>query len=116
MEEELKEYDLKIRESDSPDRLPIDFSIEDDQDNVCWVWGENPYDVEVECDHPHQCIEFDDDETVGECALCGATCDWHYEVDWDSGYKASERTPHGWHRPEKIGGLVGKYLKQLKEK
>lgn len=37
MEDELKQYDLKMRESDNPERLPIDFSIEDEADNVCWI-------------------------------------------------------------------------------
>lgn len=104
----LDEY--KVRESDNPDRQPIDFSIDDGKDNVCWVWGATPQDVEWECDHPT--VEFDDDETVGECVLCGATCDWHWNTYGDAGYTQKEQVPHEWHKPEKVGGLVKEYLKE----
>lgn len=116
MKEELKEYGLHVRWSDNPDREPIDFSIEDDNDNIAWVWGSEPWnDVQVECNHPHELIEFDDDETVGECILCGATCDWHYQTSADDGYTIKERIPHEWYSPKKIGGVIGKYLKYLQE-
>ena len=36
MEKELKEYGLTIRESDNPERQLIDFTIEDEEDNVAW--------------------------------------------------------------------------------
>lgn len=105
----LEDYDLIYRESDNPDRLPIDFSIEDGNDNVCWVWG-TPDNIEWECDHIEP--DYDDDETVGECPLCGAVCEWHYETNYDDGYKASERVPHSWHRPEKVGGIINKIIKE----
>lgn len=117
IEKELKQYDLRMRESDSEDREPIDFAIEDDNDNVCWVWGSEPWtDIQVECDHPYQCIDWGDDDEMGECELCGAQCHWHWEYNYDNGYKAGERVIHGWERPDKkIGGLVGKYIKHLQK-
>lgn len=114
MEKELSQYDLKVRYSEAEDKQPIDFSIEDNQDNVCWVWGKTPEDVEIECDHPYQCIDWGDDDECGECELCGASCEWHWEDDGEGG---QDRAVHTWHNPERIGGLVGKYLKELgKEK
>lgn len=108
--DELKDMGLEYRESDSPDRKTIDFSITDGHDNVCWVWGDTIDDVEVECDHPE--IEYDDDETVGECTLCGATCEWHYENNYDDGYKVSDKVPHTWHKPEKTSKLINKIIKE----
>lgn len=118
MKDKLKEYGLKIRWSDNPDASPIDFSIEDDQDNVCWVCGNSIDDVEVECDHP--AVEYDDDETVGECPVCGATCDCHYEADAgnveDFYWSGRRLVPTAWTMPKQPGGVIGKYLKELKEK
>ena len=121
MENELKEYGLKVRHSEDSDREPIDFSIEDGEDNIAWVWGSDPWnDVQIECNHPRECVIFDDDEPVGECAICGATCDCHYEADEGNveDYSWSGRTlvPHEWYPPKKIGGIVGKYLKELQER
>lgn len=125
MEEELKKYGLKIHwnESDDPDREPIDFNIEDDMDNVAWVWGSHPTDdIQIECNHPtdHGCVEFGDEDTQGECVLCGATCDWHYEEDdgnvEDYCWKGKTPCIDEWYNPKKIGGIVGKYLKELQER
>lgn len=114
--DELEEHGLKIRWSDNPDASPIDFSIEDDEDNVAWVWGNTIDDVEVECNHP--VVEYDDDEPVGECPVCGATCSVHYEADTGNveDYYWSGRTlvPHEWYPPQKVGGWIAKYLKDLK--
>lgn len=120
IENELKEYGLRIHHaeyhgssSDPDDYEPIDFTIEDDDDNVAWVWGSEPWnDVQCECSHPYQCIDFGDGEEQGECLLCGATCDYHYELD-DEGHKVPEA--HEWYYPKKIGGVIGKYLKKLQE-
>lgn len=115
--EEIVNNGLHIRWSVDKDREPIDFCIEDDHDNAVWVWGSDPWnDVQIECNHPNEYIEFDDDETVGECTLCGATCDWHYNVSADDGYTVKERVPHEWYKPKKIGGIVGRYLEELQEK
>lgn len=115
---ELADMGLRVRESDSPDRLKIDFSIEDEHDNIAWVWGsgeivaidnkEYGYDYEVECDHA--VIEYDDDETVGECLVCGKYCDWHWEGDGE--YR--ERVPHDWHEGD--GGLINKYINECYER
>ena len=108
-EKELKDYGLYYRESDHPDRKAIDFSIDDGEDNVCWVWGNSADDIEWECDHP--AVEYDDDESVGECVVCGATCDWHWDISADDGYIVKDRVPYCWHRADKVGGLIKKYIK-----
>lgn len=112
MEEALKEYGLHAEYSEADDREPIDFEIRNNQGELyATVWGSEPFnDVQIDCEH--DLAEFDDDETVGECALCGATCDWHYE---NNGEGHSVKVPHAWHTPEKIGGIVGKELKRLQE-
>ena len=121
MEEELKEYGkFFMRESDSPDREPIDFSIEDGHDNVAWVWGSEPFhDIQVECNHPGEFVQFDDDEPVGWCDLCGASCDCHYELDTgnveDYYWSGRRLVPHSWTMPDKPGGIIGKYIKKLQE-
>ena len=66
MEQLLEKYGLTIRESDNPDRKPIDFTIEDGNDNVCWVWGDTPDDVKIECDHA--VIDYDKCNNCGKCA------------------------------------------------
>lgn len=116
MENELKEYDLHVEHSEADDREPIDFEIRDDRGELyATVWGSHPTDdVQIDCEHGF--VEYDDDETVGECPICGATCDWHYESSADDGYAIQERVPHDWHTPEKIGGIVGRELKRLQER
>lgn len=113
MEEKLEEYGLNIRWSDSPNRELIDFSIEDTQDNIAWVWGKTLDDVEVECNHPYQCIEFGDIEEQGVCLLCGSYCDWHYEED-DEGNKVPEA--HEWYPRRNVGGLIEEYLRESEER
>lgn len=109
----LKEYELTIEESNSSERKPIDFTIRDGDDQWCAeVWGEDPKSVEVECDHPYQCIDWGDDDECGECELCGAQCYWRWENDGDGG---QERNIYKWERPERVGGLVKKYLKSLEQ-
>lgn len=134
MEDKLKEYGLKVywnrqegRNSDDPDDyLPIDFNIDDGTDNVAWIWGSMPDDVEVECNHPEECIEFGDDEDQGECKLCGATCDWHWEKEWLDeghgedggciGHGVQTRYIDEWYYPKRSKGLIGEYLKELGER
>lgn len=113
MENELKEYDLHAEYSEADDREPIDFEIRDDRGELyATVWGSHPKDdVQIDCNHDF--VEYDDDETVGECPICGATCYWHRE---DDGEGHQERVPHEWFEPEKIGGIVGKYLQELEKK
>lgn len=113
MEEALKEYDLHVEYSEAEDKKPIDFEIRDNHGELyATVWGSEPfYDVQIDCDHP--AVEYDDDETVGECPICGATCDWHKE---DNGEGYQERVPHEWYAQRKPGGLIGKYIRQLQEK
>lgn len=114
MLDELKAYGLTLRESDSPDRDLVDFVIEDGGDSVASVWGNKPDDVDFECNHPYQCIEFGDDrEEQGECLLCGSWCDWH-GVPNENGHAYPE--PHEWYPRRTVGGIIGKYLTELKEK
>lgn len=119
MEDKLKEYDLKVRYSDSPDAKPIDLEIYDGEGNVAWIWGNTPEDVEVECDHPSQCVDFDGDEPCGWCELCGATCSTHYEAEYgnvEGHYWEGRRlVPTDWTTPDKPGGLIGEYLKELRQ-
>lgn len=116
MEDKLKEYGLHVEHSEADDREPIDFEIRDDQDElVATVWGSEPWhDVQIDCEHPY--VDFDDDETVGECPLCGATCTWYWDESADDGYTIKVKMPDQWEKPEKIGGIVGEYLKKLQEK
>lgn len=116
MEKILEKYGLSIHESDNPDRKPIDFSIEDGYDNVCWVWGDTPDDVQIECNHA--VVEFDDDdEQKGRCLICGAVCDWHWEKDEgnveDYHWSGEKRVPHYWQKPSKDKGIVRKYLEKF---
>ena len=78
------------------------------------IWIDNlGNEIETECDHAF--VEYGDDETVGECPICGATCDWHWQESADDGYTIKEQIPHDWHKPEKTGGIIGEYLKNIKE-
>lgn len=119
MKDELREFDLKVRHSDAPDAEPIDLIIYDDDDNVAWVWGVDPSDVQVECTHPDQCVEYDDDEPVGQCALCGASCSAHYEMDAgnveDYSWSGRRLVPTEWEMPDEPGGIIDDYLKELKQ-
>lgn len=101
---------LLVRESDDPNRDKIDFSIEDGEDNVAWVWGNNATDLDWECNHPSQFIEYDDEETVGECLLCGSHCDWHREITDDD--SNTYRVPHEWYPRKQVGGLIAKYISE----
>lgn len=116
MEDKLKELELHIEHSESPEREPIDFEIRDYEDGlVATVWGSDPInDIQIDCEH--YAVEFDDDEHVGECPICGATCNWHWHVSADDGYTIKEQVPDQWKYPEKIGGIVGEYLEELQEK
>lgn len=120
MKDALAEYDLKVRYNDDPDGEPIDFIIYDDEDNVAWVWGSEPFnDVQVECNHP--AYELEDEEPTAHCPICGATCDCHYEKDEgsveDYHWSGRQLVPdNNWVMPKTIGGIVGKYLKELQER
>ena len=114
MKDQLAVYGLHKEWSEAKDREPIDFEIRDNQDEL-WatVWGSHPtQDIQIECEHP--AVEFEDDETVGECPICGATCTWYWHESADDGYTIKERVPVTWEQPKEIGGIVGKYLKELK--
>ncbi len=118
----LLSYGLGVRESENPERDPIDFDIEDGQDNVAWGWGQDVYSVEWECTHPEECVKYGDDDERSECLLCGATCDWHYEDEVvseshneDGGYTcktAGVPHPHEWHSQRKVGGMIKEYIEE----
>lgn len=112
IEKDLEQYDLHIEYAEEPEE-PIDFEIRDKQGELyATVWGSNPFnDVQIDCNHDF--VEYDDDETVGECPICGATCNWHYENDND-GHR--ERVPYDWLTGDVISGIVGRELKRLKER
>lgn len=115
MKEQLSEFDLWVEQNVNSEE-PIDFSVKDGAGETCCdVWGSNPFnDVQVECNHPT--VEFDDDETVGECPICGATCSWHWQTSGDDGYTITERVVDSWEKPKEIGGILGKYIQELKER
>ena len=115
MEDALAKYDLHIVESKDKDRLKIDFKIFDDYDTFCAeVFGDSPDDVEIVCEHP--AVEFDDDEYVGECPLCGACATWHWHESADDGYTIREQAVDSWDNQNVPGGILGEYLKELKKK
>ena len=124
MEDKLKEYGLKLHENDSPDRYEVDFTIEDSEDNVAWVWGYGLNDVEFECNHPYECVEFGDDDEQGQCMLCGSYCDYEIKEEWlDEGHDEDgkcigkiiqTREPIEWYPRRNIGGIIGDYLKGYK--
>lgn len=118
MKEQLSEVDLCVEQNVNSEK-PIDFSVKDSAGETCCdVWGNTPDDVEFECSHP--IVEFDDGEPVGECLLCGAKCDCHYEADDGNveGYYWSGRrqVPTSWAMPDKPGGIIGDYLKDLQKR
>ena len=120
--DELKENDLRVEWSEAEDREPIDFDIRDTKtdERYATVWGSEPFnDVQADCEHPEHMIEYDDDEHVGECLLCGSTCFWHNEVDdgnvEDYHWHSSRRVPHEWTGDCK-GGIIGKLIEKEKEK
>lgn len=113
MDDELKDYRLHVEYSENIDREPIDFEIRNSQGELfATVWGSEPWhDVQVDCSH--DIVEYDDDETVGECVLCGDVCSWHWE---DDGEGHRRQVPHEWNTTGKIGGIIGRELKRLQEK
>lgn len=121
MKEQLSEFDLCVEQNVNSEE-PIDFTIKDGTGETCCdVWGSNPFnDVQVECNHPDQCIEYDDDEPVGSCALCGASCDCHYEADngnvEDYAWSGRKLVPTSWAMPKEPGGIIGDYLKDLQKR
>ena len=65
--------------SDPDDYMAIDFDIYEDGDKIASVWGSTKKDVDWDCDHAE--ILWGDDDEKGECLICGALCDWHWEED-----------------------------------
>lgn len=126
MEDKLKEYGLHIEHSEAEDREPIDFEIRDDEDGlVATVWGSEPWhDVEIECNHPEECIEWGDDDECGECLLCGDQCTWRWveETEYDGTdddgnieySKSGYRDIAEWHHTDSKG-MIGEYLKELQK-
>lgn len=111
--EELKELGFLVRESEAKDREPIDFSIEDGEDNVAWVWGEVD-DPDVECWHPPEALGWYEYDMSCECLLCGATGDWHWEKDEgnveEHHWEGRERVIDQWYKGD--GGLINQYIKE----
>lgn len=115
---ELHHREYHNNSSDPDDYEPIDFTITDHGDKVAEVWGSNPTnDVQIECTHPEECMEWGDDDEQGVCKLCGATCTWHYEADEgnveDFYWKNNVCVPDEWTYPKHIGGIVGEHLAGL---
>ena len=114
MEKELAEYGLHSVHKENWGEKKIDIEIVDDQGKV-WatIYGEEPFDdVEIECEHP--AVEFDDDEHVGECPICGAWATWHFETSADDGYTIKEQVVDTWENQEEGDGIINKYIKILR--
>lgn len=119
----IEKLGWKVNYNDSPDALPIDISVSDAEDNVAWLWGDM-HDVEWECNHPTEDVEFGDDDEQGVCHLCGATCDWGWVKDVvNEGYDADNeycatvgetRVISEWHNPRYVSGVLGEYMKELR--
>ena len=111
--DELKDMGYTLFESEAPDRQKYDFSISDGEDNVAWIWGDD-HDLDYECNHPSDCIEYDDDEPVGECILCGSHCSCHYVLDEgnveDYHWSGRELVPNEWCLRHDVGGLLKKLV------
>ena len=103
---ELKDIGYTLIESDSPNRQKYDFSISDGEGNVAWIWGDD-HDIDFECNHPSDCIVYDDDEPVGECILCGSHCECHKTA---AGNGQIDRKPHEWYPRRDVGGLMKKIV------
>lgn len=110
MEETFAEYGLLISQNEAPNRLSIDFEVQDkDGEIYAGVWGDEADNVEWDCKHPYQCIEFGNDiEEQGQCSLCGSYCDWHY-VEEEDGSKSKEA--HNWYPRRDVGGMIEEYIK-----
>lgn len=108
----MGEFGLIFVDSEASNKRHIDISIKDDGEEVAYIFGDNIEDLDWECKHPSQCVEYDDDETVGTCALCGSWCNWHKE---DIGDGNTERVPHDWYPRKNVGGLIREYIKQRYE-
>ena len=111
--DELKDMGYTLFESEAPDRQKYDFSISDGEDNVAWIWGDD-HDLDYECNHPSECIDYYDDETVGECILCGSHCMWHKEAVDNEGHIGRE--PHEWYPRRDVGGVLKKLVDEQRAK
>ena len=107
-----------FRDDNDPDKTAIEFEIRDKDDElVANVWGENANDVEVDCEHPYDALDFTgiDDDECGKCEICGADVHWHREKVIEDNYPESideveEIVPDSYDIPETPGGLIGKIL------
>lgn len=108
----MENLNFKHRPTNLPDTYPIDFEVRTHSTDtlLATVWGEEKDQTEVDCSHPEEYVEYDD-ETLGECLLCGDHCDWHWQADYDECTKTNfkYREPHHWHG-DKLGGIIKDYL------
>ena len=115
--DELEDMGYTLVESDDPNRQKYDFSISDGEDNVAWIWGDD-HDLDYECNHPSDCIEYGDDDERGQCILCGSWCDWGWENEEgsveDYHWNGRERVPQEWYPRRDIGGLMKEIVDEMK--
>lgn len=122
--EKFKLQRLSIKRTKSSE--PIDFDIidADTGEHYATIWGTHPVnDINIECEHPTELVEYEDDETQGECPICGAYCDWHFEEevvneghDEDGNYTCQVvkvRVPHEWHN-QGVSGIIKDCLNYFK--
>ena len=124
----LQELKLRIEHSEAEDREPIDFDVRDTEtdERYATVWGSDPWhDIQCDCEHPLELVEFGDEDERGECLICGATCDWRNveEIEYEGsdeygnpiGSKSGYKEIGQWHEAEELGGVIGDYIKQLRK-
>lgn len=119
----LKELGLEVYENETPDRQLVDFDVVDGEDNVAWAWGDRFDDVDWECTHPREYVEFGDEDEYGECLICGSHCSWSFVDEWlDEGHDETGgcigkmvKTPEitEWYPRRNVGRAIGEYLKEL---
>lgn len=125
LKDKLNKYGLTVfykenhhNSSDPDDYYNIDFSIDDGEDNIAWVWGDTPDKVDWECNHG--IVEYGDDDEQGECVLCGAVCDWHWEKETIDNYPDSievreVQEPHEWYYGTEPKGLIKEILDSYRQ-
>lgn len=124
----LQELKLRIEHSEAEDREPIDFDVRDSEsdERYATVWGSNPTnDLQWDCEHPEELIEFGDEDERAVCPICGATFDWGYTPDvaegedCDGNYYAREikvRTIGECHEADKPAGIIGDIIKDIERR
>lgn len=125
----LEELKLRIEHSEAEDREPIDFDVRDSEsdERYATVWGSNTTnDLQWDCEHPEELLEFGDDDERAVCPICGATFDWGWQEDVvDEGYDdegmyyqttGDVRVIGECHESDKPAGIIGDIIKDIERR